>query len=290
MKKIYSLLFVVFSLPLFISCEDENDLTKTFKDFSFLSFESTDRVLTVLENAGTVSIPVYLTEPQDVDVQVSVVLTDDSAVVNENYTFVSTSITIPAGQYEAAFQLNLVDDSDFNESRRFNIKLQSTSSLVVGLAGASGSSEKTVVIVNDDCPSQYAFWFGLLSVEDVGFGSTPGVGSANLNGDCDVLLVDNNLPGEAAPVNTKFELIFTPDPADPLGSFGTVEVVDTTVRQRTFTVGGVATLCDVKYRATGFYDTATGEIFLDYNFRAFNAATGNLVGTYYDGQNVITLQ
>lgn len=290
MKKLYSIIFLVSFCLLNLSCDDENDLTKTFDDFTFLSFKSTDNVLTVLENSGSVSIPVYLSEPQNTDVEVSIVVTDGTAISGDHFTFNSLSITIPAGQYESAFQLNLVNDSEFNESRRFKIKIQSSSSLVVGLSGANGSTEKDVVVVNDDCPTQYAFWFGLLSVEDVGYGSTSGVGSANTNGDCDVLLVNNNLPGDASPVNTLFELIFTADSSDPSGSVGTVEVLDTTVRQRTFNVGGTPTVCDVKYRATGFYDTTTGEIFLDYEYRAFNASTGNLVGLYYSGQNIITLQ
>lgn len=289
MRKIYSLLLLVFSLFVFNSCEDENDLTKTFKDFSFLSFKSTDKVLTVLENAGTVTIPVYISEPQGSDVQVSVQLTDGTAEYDEHYTFASTTVTIPAGQYEAAFQLTLVNDDEFNESRRFTVKLDSPASVTVGLSGATGSFEKTVVIVNDDCPSQYAYWFGSILVEDIGYDTTAGIGSANVNGDCDVLLVDNNLPADASPVNTKFELVFTPDPSDPAGSFGTVEVSDTFVRQRTFNVSGVSTVCDVKYRATGFYDVASGEIYLEYNYRAFRASDGALVGTYYNGGNLITL-
>lgn len=262
---------------------------KTFKDYSFISFKSTDKVLTILENAGTINIPVYVNEPQDSDVLVNIQLTDGSAVNNEHYSFVSTSVTIPAGQTQADFQLSLIDDDEFNESRRFTVKLDTQASVTVGLSGATGSFEKTVVIVNDDCPTQFAHWFGMILVEDIGYDTTYGTGSANDNGDCDVLLVDNNLPADASPVNTKFELVFTPDPGDPSGSFGTVVVADTYVRQRTFNISGVSTVCDVKYRATGFYDVASGEIYLEYDYRAFRASDGVLVGNYYSGGNLITL-
>jgi hypothetical protein len=284
MKKLKLFLSFIFFSLVFISCEEEDNLLKTFNQYTFVSFLNTEATISVLENAPVVSIPVYLSEPQSSDVTVSIVVTDDTALSGVHYSFVATTITIPAGEYNGEFVLNVVNDGSFNESRKFNVALStSAANLTLGLTGDVGSFDKDIIIVNDDCPTQYAYWFGALSIEDVGYGSTPGSGAANINGDCDKLIVNNNLPGVPAQTNTIYELVLTP--SNPSGSQGTV-VVNETV-SRTGLSGGTITAV---YTASGTYDTATGEIILDYSLDAKNNASGAIVGNYYTGTNIIRLQ
>ena len=261
----------------------EDNLLKTFNQYTFISFLETSTTLNVLENTSVVSIPVYVSEPQSSDITVTIVPTNGSAESGVHYSFVATTITIPAGEYEGEFLLNIVNDGSLNDSRKFNIELStSATNLTLGLSGEIGSYKKEVVIVNDDCPTQYAYWFGSLSIEDVGYGSTPGSGSANSNGDCDKLIVNNNLPGIGSATNTIYELVLTP--TNPSGSQGTVVVNETP--SRTGLEEGTVTAV---YSATGTYDTATGEIFLDYSLDAQSNATGDILGNYYTGTNVIRL-
>jgi hypothetical protein len=153
------------------------------------------------------------------------------------------------------------------------------------------TENNTIVYGNEisfvTCPTQYAYWFGSLSIEDVGYGSTPGSGSANINGDCDKLIVNNDLPGIGdggvpANLNTIYELIFTP--TNPSGSQGTVVVNETIIR--TGLQNGTITAV---YTGNGTYDTATGEIIIDYSLDAKSNATGAILGNYYTGTNVIRL-
>ena len=282
MKKL-KILFSFILISLLFSCEEEDNLLKTFNQYTFISFLETSTTLNVLENTSVVSIPVYVSEPQSSDITVTIVPTNGSAESGVHYSFVATTITIPAGEYEGEFLLNIVNDGSLNDSRKFNIELStSATNLTLGLSGEIGSYKKEVVIVNDDCPTQYAYWFGSLSIEDVGYGSTPGSGSANSNGDCDKLIVNNNLPGIGSATNTIYELVLTP--TNPSGSQGTVVVNETP--SRTGLEEGTVTAV---YSATGTYDTATGEIFLDYSLDAQSNATGDILGNYYTGTNVIRL-
>jgi hypothetical protein len=282
MRKLKLLLSFIF-VSLLFSCNTEDNLLKTFNQYKFLSFLDTAPVLSVLENVSTISIPVYVSEPQSTDITVSILSTDGTAISGVHYNFVATTITIPAGEYQGEFLLNVVNDDSFNESRKFSISLStSATNLTVGLSGDQGSFDKDVVIVNDDCPTEFSYWFGSLSIEDVGYGSTPGTGSANINGDCDKLVVDNNLPGISSETNTVYELIFTP--TNPSGSEGTVVVNETP--SRTGLEGGTVTAV---YTASGTYDTATGEIILDYSLDAKNNDTGAILGNYYSGTNIIRL-
>ena len=148
------------------------------------------------------------------------------------------------------------------------------------------TENNTIVYGNEisfvTCPTQYAYWFGYLYIEDVGYGSTVGTGSANSSGDCDKLIVNNNLPGIGSATNTIYELVLTP--TNPSGSQGTVVVNETP--SRTGLQNGTVTAV---YTATGTYDTATGEIILDFSLDAKNNATGAILGNYYTGTNIIRL-
>jgi hypothetical protein len=225
-----------------------------------------------------------LSEAQSSDVTVNLTYTNGSATSPLNFS-APTTVIIPAGEFSANVPITIINDDDFNNSRTFEVELGSISvtGVDLGLAGDIGSFKKIVSIINDDCPTQYGFWIGNLSIEDVGYGSTPGTGAPTASGDCDVLVVVNNLPGVPSSTNNTYSLIFTP--TNPEGSQGTVVVQETV--SRTGLSGGTL---NAVYSASGTYDTVSGEIILDYELNAKSVSSGAIVGQYYTGTNVLRLQ
>lgn len=281
MKKIFFLAVGLFA----ISCEqNDHDLFKTFDDYTYVGFTNGNAAVSTAEDSGTFEIPVLISAAQDQDVVVTLTTTDGTAVAGQHFSLVSSTVTIPAGQYGASFVVNIVDDEDLNESRTFEIGLTANvAGIRVGLDGSIGTSEKTVLIVNDDCPTNYNIWFGAILVEDVGFGDTPGVGSANASGTCDILVVDNNMSGFTAVTNTIHEVVLVPDFDG--ATTGTAAVADTTVR--TNIANAQFGPLSAVYEASGFYDEDSATITLEYVLKAVNAG-GSTVGNFYTGTNVIT--
>ncbi|MGV3460492.1 MAG: Calx-beta domain-containing protein [Flavobacterium sp.] len=280
-----SFLFAAF----LVSCEED---TVTYSGSDFVLFNSITEVdMSASEASGAVNIPVNITKPQPNDVVVNFTVTSTTATAGVDYNVTGSSVTIPAGATSANIVINLIDNDAFDTMRVLEIELTSASAPVtVGLTEV-GSYTKRLSIVNDDCPTKFVFWVGSVTVEDVGYGTTPGSAGANANGDCDILVVNNNLPGEAAPaapatLNTIYNLVFTPSNED--GSAGTVEVAPTLVRQRNFSSGGVVSAYDMKYTAFGTYDTTTGEIVLEYSYGIYSAS-GVFLQDYYTGTNIITV-
>lgn len=280
--KNYLFIFLLSSIFL-VSCSDEENLNKSFTDFNFVAFNNESALLTVQEDAGVFDLDISLSSALSTDIQISIVTTDDTALSGVNYSFESETITIPAGAFGGTFKLQVIDDDDFNEGRGFDIELSlSVPNLVKGLAGNSATFAKSVLIVNDDCPTNYNIWFGALSVEDVGFGPTPGTGSATPNGTCDLLRVTNNLPGIGASTNNVYDVVLVPFVEG--GTSGTASVEETVART------GIANATfgplDAVYSATGAYNEATQTITLNYQLDARDG-TGAIVGQFWTGTNVI---
>lgn len=283
MKKnllIYCLLIIS---VLFTSCSDEDNLNKSFSDFNFASFDNPNAVLTVQEDSGTFEIDFTISAAQATDTQISIEATDDSGLAGVHYSFVNQTVTVPAGAYSGSFTLVLIDDEESNESRSFNINLTSANpNIIVGLAGNDATFEKRVVIVNDDCPTNYNIWFGPLSVEDVGFGTSPGTGSATPNGTCDLLRVINDLPGIGGNTTSTYDIVLVPFIEGGTSGIATVEatVARTGIANATF--GDLEAI----YSASGVYDETTQTINLNYQLDARDG-TGEIVGSFYTGTNVI---
>ncbi|NBL64403.1 hypothetical protein GV828_04200 [Flavobacterium sp. NST-5] len=286
MKKLSKyLLFFAISPLLFLGCDDiEENLFRTFDDFTFVSLSGNSNTLTVQENAGSVNIPVSLSSPLDSDLQVSLVVTDSTAVTGVDFTFANTIVTIPAGQTSAMFVLNVIDDEVFNESKIFSVELNSSNPAVMaGLSGNAATFQKTVVIVNDDCPTNYDLWFGALSVEDVGYGSTPGSGGATPAGTCDILRVNNDLPGIGGATAAIYDVRLIPfSDGDTQGE----AIVDRTLARAAAQTHATLGVLDAVYEASGFYDETTREITLEYTLLARNSQ-GTIVGSFYTGTNII---
>lgn len=287
MKKI--LLASILSLALF-SCERDEVLYKGGEFISFANSSSTE--FKVTENEGTANINLLLSTAPTSDLTVNFEYTDGSALTGVHYERV-VSIVIPAGSKTGVLEIPVVDDEENNSSRTFDVKLLSSSDATLKMGyGDAGAVLKNVVIVNDDCPSKNSFYFGNLNVEDVGYGSTPGVGSANANGDCDILILANNISGVGGANTTnghKYVVLFTPTNAD--GSEGTVELPLQIARDVLGTISGGVTVSQ-RVSGTGYYNSNTGEIVIDYDLNVYNNNTGAVVNVGADyiwtGTSVIT--
>ncbi len=280
MKKflIKSCLVALFAATL-VSCEEDRII---YSGGDFVTFENGgEERLSVFENAGTVTVPVHLSVPRTEDVTVNLSTTNGEAVSGADFNLLTTTVTIPAGETEAVASFSIVDNTDFGEAKTFVLSISGTSApdIVLGLSGDIGTYQKTVSIVNDDCPSKYTIWVGDLDVEDVGYGITPGTGAVTPDGTCDILRVDNNLGGVPSMIaGTTFDLLFTPDFDG--ATTGTVEVKPTYTRMSGANF--------VTYSALGVYDEDTMTITLDYSVDARSgSANGPVLGNFWTGTNVI---
>lgn len=290
MKKniIYGLSFVALSF-LFNSCDAyDDDNQKAYAASNFAMFADNQATLSVSEDRGSLVIPVSISKPSSTDVTVNLRFTNGTAQSGVHFN-APTSVVIPAGQISTNLTIAIVDDTNLNATRTFNLDIASVSDNTYGVGiSDEGSYSKTISIINNDCPTKFTYWVGNLSVEDVGYGSTPGTGAANSSGDCDILVVNNDLPGVAGnavagSLNTLYNVFFTPTNAD--GSEGTV-VVTSTLSAKVVS-GGVT--YDAKYNAVGTYSTAAGTVTMNYELLAVRA-DGSVAGLFYDGTTILRLR
>jgi hypothetical protein len=236
--------------------------------------------MNVTENAGTVSIPVEISSLQSTDVTVNYTLTSDDAVAGVNYNVLTPTIVIPAGQYSGTFQIEIIDDEDFNLNRTLKFELTGTSvaSLGVGIADV-GSYSKTITIVNNDydCDTQFNYFLGNLNINTDGTATTStGYGTAV----CDILYIDGDLANYG---NTKtYDIEFTAD--DSSGETGTVSV--STVIDPGYELSD-GTIVDIVYVGEGIYDINSGQIVIDFAFDAYQGSTR--LGTFTDSEGTTTI-
>jgi hypothetical protein len=263
------LAFVVFATAL-LGCGSEPDrIIFSGKDFVF--FEASE-VVPLLENsADPLEIPVKVSLAQDEDVTVAYTIEENGAIEGIDFEILSPNpITISAGEYETAIEIAVINNEVFEtESRTFSITLTEISPSL----DKQVLTSVTVDVVNEDCPAEIpkiVNWIGSLSVEDVGFGASPGTGDAGPDGSCGgVLIMTGDLL--AFGLDSKITLVFTQD--SPGSTTGTVEVA----RDRFFTDDAYA---GYQYEASGTYNEATQEIIIDYNFYRPNGTLW-FPGTHY---------
>ncbi|EDP95506.1 Calx-beta domain-containing protein [Kordia algicida OT-1] len=99
----------------------------------------------VFENDGVVSIPVMLDNPSNVDTVISISTQDITASSPMDYTAEVQTMTIPAGQVSASFNIQIIDD---------NISENEETFLVFGVAASTNTfnqqAESVVTIIDDD--------------------------------------------------------------------------------------------------------------------------------------------
>lgn len=271
-KYIYKLSLLSVLLTGLYGCEED----KVFYKEDFVTFSNaSSTALSALENAGTFNIPVSLTLPQTTDLVVNFTLTDGSARKGVDYNVTGTSVTIPAGQLSANIVVSLIDNTILNPAKDFTVKLAGTSNpnFGLGLSGQLGTISKTVAIINDDCPTKSSIWLGNISLEDVGYATTNGVGSGNATGTCDVLVIRGDLPGFGTPDFLPITFVFTPSALN--APTGTVVAARQTFCN-TCNSGGATT-----YEASGTYNETTKTINVNYSLKRANGTE------IYAGTNII---
>lgn len=283
MKNIVKLLLVVFFI---VSCDKDKSFENTYNGTDFVSFERiSSTTVSIGEDETEGRIKVSITRPQETETTIALEVVETD--VNVGYALASNEVVIPAGEVDGYVVINPVNDTDNTPSTTISIEISSVNNnLGIGLR-EEGSYKKTVVIVNDDCPTKFNYWFGNITCEDVGYGTSPGVGSSNANGDCDKLKIDNDLPGAGGnAITDNFEFTLVPD--FPGATTGTVTSQPTFMGNRNFTIGGVSTPCEMLYyNLFGTYDEDTKTITIDYYMRLKAISTGTIYN-WYSGQNVIT--
>lgn len=279
--RIFSLIFL--TSIIFTSCEDVEPEIYTGDNFVF--FTQNLQNVSISENVGEGSIEFSLSSRLQNDVTVNFQVIDSTAVQGVDFELVSNSVTIPAGEFSANLIILPVDNDIFNASKAFQLSIQGVSIDGVNIGNANVNTfQKNVIIVNDDCPSQSNLWWGNITFDDVGFGTDiPAVGSANDDGDCDILIVSGNLPNNGAGDNDVYPVFFTPffDGA----TSGTAEIPFTLYRSAVNF--GASGILDTFYGGSGTYDEATGEITIFYTVEARNPDSGALVGNWFTGTTII---
>lgn len=245
----------------FSGCEEQDFL---FDGPHFVSF--TQSSISLSENASApLGAVVQISQKRDFDVQVAFEVIADGAIEGQDYNVLTNSpVTIPAGSFEVPILIEPIDNSEFETSAR---KVTFTITSASNDIGVQVNESTEINIVNDDCPSKSNIWWGSLTLVDVGYATSSGTGSANSNGDCDVLVIEGDLIGGATAAVTYYLT-----PAADGASNGTIEAPK-----------GRYECCTTayEYEATGTYDETTETILLDY---IFYRADGSV---FWTGQTII---
>lgn len=194
MKKYFlKLAFVALCAGTLISCEED---TVTYGGNNFVSFDNVASTrVQFFENGGTSEVKVNLAFPKPNDVTVSFNVESALAVEGTDYVVLTpNNITIPAGETSASIKIQVIDNDVMDDSKPLFITLTGTNDATVTLGlKDNGSKNKRFLIVNNDCTTNFATFFGKLKV--TASGSVLGTATATVNedGDCNVLLIEGPL-------------------------------------------------------------------------------------------------
>mgnify|MGYP002713029360 CR=1 FL=1 len=199
--------------------------------------------------SANLSFTVTLSAASGSNVTLAYTTADDSAVMGEDYTFTSGTLTIPANSTSASIDVPVLGDMDVELDETFNLTISSAQ----GASIANGSMTVAGTIVTDDTLAGY-YDNGTISVNGTG-GSLTGVQAIV---DTDVLAIADltNSLGYILPVSN----------LDNSGFSGTARVyqngnfVRTTAVTGTFSVGS-----NIDLILTGSGDYTTGTISITYN-------------------------
>ena len=102
--------------------------------------------VTTAEDAGSMTFTVSRTGSTDFDAEVHYATSNGTATAGEDYTAVSSTLTIPAGQTSATFTVTIRDDTDIEPDETFTVTLTSPANAQIARATATGTIE------DDDLP------------------------------------------------------------------------------------------------------------------------------------------
>ncbi|KGO84759.1 hypothetical protein Q765_19820 [Flavobacterium rivuli WB 3.3-2 = DSM 21788] len=245
-------LLAIAAATFLVSCDED---TVSYSGENFVTLQNVASTsLRFFENAGTYSIPVTIAFPVDHDVTVGFTLTSDTAVEGVHYTLPGNSIVIPAGQVTANIVIGIIDNDILDDSKVFQFKLASISDTGIALGIANpGSTTKRALLINDDCTTEFAIWFGDLNVASNGSNVGTAIGDVNENGDCNILLVTGLLHPGVGESDGPINFVFTPN--SPGATSGTVVAESQLYQAQGYEEAGVS--YDIFYTATGTYNEVT---------------------------------
>lgn len=257
MKKYFlKLAFVAVCAGTLISCDED---TVTYGGDNFVSFDDvTNTRLQFFENGGVSETLVYLAFPKSTDVTVNFTVTSDLAVEGTDYVVLTPgSITIPAGSTSAPIRIQIIDNDVMDDSKPLSIALTGVNdgSVTVGLTD-TGSKNKRLLIVNNDCTTNFQEFFGTLDA----FVPSGKVGTANAianeDGECNVLLIKGKLfHNEYFQSNSDDFITFELTPGANKDR-GTINAVEQIYCSKCF--GSGATAQDILFSASGSFSIVGG--------------------------------
>lgn len=119
--------------------------------YPILGFHET--VMRALEEEPEITVPVTLNRPAGKDVTFKVTADDETAIQPDHYILPDTSYTIPAGDTVAHIKINIKDDINVNENRKFTLRLTEAAEAQISEIKAAVQ----ITIVNDDAEVYASF-------------------------------------------------------------------------------------------------------------------------------------
>jgi len=99
----------------------------------------------VAEDAGAAIITATLAQASGIEATVVVASTDGTAIAGDDYDSVYQTLTIPAGQTEVTFTVNVIDNAVYNSTKTLTLDLSNPTDASLG-----AQSTTTLNITNDD--------------------------------------------------------------------------------------------------------------------------------------------
>lgn len=110
-KKMKNIIYLLIATVIFASCEKTESPVFTGNKTLVYFAQNSVALDVVIDDSGTVEVPVNITTLQDQDVNVDIELVEDeTTAAEENYSF-ENSATIPAGEFFGSFTVDGVDQS-----------------------------------------------------------------------------------------------------------------------------------------------------------------------------------
>lgn len=126
-----------------------------------ISLDSATYQLYEDDPSGVVAVTVTLSGPTSQDVTVDFATTDGTAVSGTDYTAVSTTITIPAGQPSAVVNIPLSNDSDIEADESFTVAISN-----INHAIPVAPTNATITILDDDALPKVQFGAANYNVDE----------------------------------------------------------------------------------------------------------------------------
>lgn len=119
--------------------------------------------VTVFENIDTIHVPIYLDAPDSVDTVINITTVNGTAISPNDYTALTATVTIPAGQTNVIISIYIPDDSLSETSEDFDVQ-----GIVTSGNTNNTTVNATITLIDQDDSS---FSIGDVTVTEEDFGS-----------------------------------------------------------------------------------------------------------------------